>query len=136
MPYPYCQPHSDHQGRHDVYIAIFDPVNKYGKWTRNLYSQQSKYNKPSHFLEHQADHLGTHYNYTKDTGAVEYHSHCFFNTQDGLIGLCPPSARKDDLMVILQPTPRKRNARVRILRRRVGYFTWENFRRLFQHQNA
>lgn len=35
-------------------------------------------------------------------GAVECHSDCFFNTPDGLIALCPPSARHGDLIVVLQ----------------------------------
>jgi hypothetical protein len=101
MPYPYYRPTPGHQDLHDTYIAIFDPINDTGKWAGSHHVQQSKKHTQSDFLRQQHDHLLAHKDYAVATAAIECHSECFFNTPDGLTGLCPPSARRGDLVVVL-----------------------------------
>ena len=104
LPYPYYHPHLSHEDLHDVYITIFDPINETGKWIRSLFSEpqtRNKYHMPSELPHLHLDHQLAHNDYSKATGAIECHSNCFFNTPDGLIGLCPFSARPGDRIVVL-----------------------------------
>jgi hypothetical protein len=76
---------------------------------RNLYSQSSKSppkgRNPSEVLQQERDHLRAHYDYAVATSAIECHSDYFFRLAEGLAGLCPPSAHKGDLVVVLYSGP-------------------------------
>ena len=105
MPYPYYSPPLNHENLHRAYVGIFDPLMLTGKCGSQL---GSKYNDDYMNIDDpvlKRGHFNTHLKFSMKTNAVECHGNCFFNTVEGLEGLCPFSARPGDLIVILYGGP-------------------------------
>lgn len=105
MPYPYYHPPPHHENLHRAYVSLFDPLNLTGKWIHQLGSKHAQSYMTADDPTLKRGHFSSHFDFSTRTGAVECHSNCFFNTPEGLIGLCPFSARPGDVLVVLYGGP-------------------------------
>jgi hypothetical protein len=105
IPYPYFSPPQNLESLHRAYVGIFDPLNLTGKWQHQLAPE----NMDGYvFLDDTAKmraHYAAHQDFSIKTNAVECNDSSFFSTRGGLVGLCPPSARVGDILVVLYGGP-------------------------------
>jgi hypothetical protein len=105
MPYPYYRPPPNHENLHKAYVSIFDPLMLTGKCGTQLGSKHNHNYMNIDDPSLKRGHFNSHLKFSMETGAVECHGNCFFNTVEGLEGLCPIPAKPGDLIVILYGGP-------------------------------
>ena len=103
FPYPYdSNIRSHHPGLHEAYRSIFDPSNQSANsTTASQHDLSLEFNHEDRIQHYEMDHLRAHYEYAKKVYSLECHSDSYFSAIDGGFGLCPQTARKDDVIIVL-----------------------------------
>ncbi|KAE8441554.1 hypothetical protein EG329_004673 [Mollisiaceae sp. DMI_Dod_QoI] len=108
-PYPFYE--TEENQLHEAYIRLFDPAGSFGTWNfGNTIPNYTKEKEKIAYVDHFFSHGGNR------NSPFPCHGTPLFRTSEGSLGLCPPRAQPNDIIVILYggPVPF-------ILRERDGY---------------